>query len=658
MKNENQAHSAGPAPATRAVRLVLVNPRFPESFWSFRWAVQEILPRKRAVNPPLGLATLAALCPSHWEVTIVDENVESVPLAPQADIVGVCGMGVQLERQKELLAYYRSKGYHVVAGGSYASLCPEAYSALADTVVCGEAEYIWRDFCRDFEALLPQALYRETGTVSLEDSPVPRFDLLRLEQYTTATLQFSRGCPYLCEFCDIIVMFGRKPRFKRPDQVGRELDELRARGVRNVFFVDDNLIGNKAAAKSLLRYLAEYQRRHNWRFSFGTEASINLAQDRELLELFRDAHFEWVFIGIESPDAESLRETRKTQNLHEDVLTSVRRIYSYGIDVLAGFIIGFDNDTLATFDRQHRFILDSGIQAAMVGLLKALPKTPLWERLAREGRLIPDDAHSDNCKLGTNFVPKRMPYEAMVVAYRALYDRLLADRAIAHKIRAKLAHMGQPLYRGTYAWRDRIHIVWRFAVKGLLPGGPRRIFHFARSLPLFAPHKIPLAILDWIGALAMRDYVRRHFDGAVTRRAGAADRLNNALAHAIARYLREGKVALTWFAADRHAGALAGAMPQPDAPPPAPSHADRPLEPPAARLPALQIALKDWPDRRFFKRAARPVERVLRRTSATLTLRIEAFREHERAHLERLLRRLARHGDRISIVVSEEDAKE
>lgn len=606
----------------RPVRILLVNPRFPESFWSFRWAVERVLPGKRAINPPLGLATLAALCPPHWEVTIIDENVESVPLDPIADIVGVCGMGVQVERQKELLAYYHARGHFVVAGGSYASLCPEAYEGLAASVVCGEAEYIWRDFCRDFEAGAAVPLYRETGTVSLEDSPAPRFDLLKLDRYTTATLQFSRGCPYLCEFCDIIVMFGRRPRFKRPEQIGRELDELRRQGVRSVFFVDDNLIGNKAAAKTLLRFLVEYQRTHDWRFSFGTEASINMAQDAELLELFRAANFEWVFIGIESPDPESLKETRKSQNLQEDALASLRRIYAHGIDVLAGFIVGFDNDTLSTFERQYRFIQASGIQAAMVGLLKALPKTPLWERLEREGRLIPDDAHSDNSKLGTNVMPKRMSYAAMVDAYRDLHERLFDDRAIAERVRAKLTYMGKPRYQGNYGLRESVTIVWRLVTRGIVPGGPRRMFHFLRSLPVGAPRRLPLAILDWIAALAMRDYVRRHFDAGSRRKAARADRLGNALARALARYLRDGKVALS-------------------------------LERVAANLPSFSLAVKDWPDHRFFARIARPLERILRHTPATLTLRIEAFREHEREHLERLLRRLARHGDRISVIVSE-----
>ncbi|MCX8012613.1 MAG: B12-binding domain-containing radical SAM protein, partial [Desulfobacterota bacterium] len=372
------------------MKLLLINPKVPESFWSFKWALDKILSNKRVLNPPLGLATLAALCPPHWEVEIIDENIESIPLAPQANIIGVGGMGVQFHRQKELLTFYRKKGYYVVAGGSYASLCPEVFEQIADTVIAGEAEYIWKDFCRDFEYGTPKKLYHETGIVDLKDSPVPRFDLLKLDKYKKVSLQFSRGCPYRCEFCDIIVMFGRKFRAKAPEQIGKELDLLRRLGVNNVFFVDDNLIGNKRVTKELLRFLKAYQLEHNYQFQFGTEASLDLAQDDELLKLLREAHFEWVFIGIESPDEESLKETKKLQNTRQNILSAIRKIYSYGIEVLAGFIIGFDNDNTKTFDRQYQFIMDSGIQAAMIGLLTALPKTPLYERLKKEGRLIPE----------------------------------------------------------------------------------------------------------------------------------------------------------------------------------------------------------------------------------------------------------------------------
>ena len=316
------------------MRVLLINPRFPESFWSFKWAVDRVLPGKRALNPPLGLATIAALCPEEWDVEIVDENVESIPLTPQADVIGICGMGVQFQRQQELLTYYRNKGYFVVAGGSYASLSPESYDSIADCVVAGEAEYTWREFCDDFAAGRPKQRYQEAGFVSMADSPVPRFDLLKLNRYRTASLQFSRGCPYRCEFCDIIVMFGRRPRTKALSQIGGELDLLRRLHVRNAFFVDDNLIGNKRAAKDLLQFLEQYQWQHGYRFRFGTEASVNLAQDDELMELFRRAGFAWVFLGIESPDVTSLQETKKFQNTRQDMLSAVRRIYANGIEVL------------------------------------------------------------------------------------------------------------------------------------------------------------------------------------------------------------------------------------------------------------------------------------------------------------------------------------
>jgi radical SAM superfamily enzyme YgiQ (UPF0313 family) len=491
-------------------RLLLINPRFPESFWSFSWALGNVLPGKRAACPPLGLATLAALCPSGWDVRIVDENIEPVPLDPDVDLVGVCGMGVQLPRQRELLQHFRNRGYFTVAGGSYASLCADKYAALADAVVAGEAEYIWKAFCSDYANGVPQALYHETGNVSLEDSPVPRFDLLKLEQYANVTLQYSRGCPFRCEFCDIIVMFGRRPRVKSLEQVGRELDALRSAGVRNVFFVDDNLIGNIPQARQLLRFLAEYQARHRYDFSFGTEASLNLAQHDDLLDLMREANFGWVFIGIESPDPESLKETLKTQNLRGDILESIRHVYRNGIDVLAGFIVGFDNDTLQTFERQYRFITDAGIASAMIGLLTALPRTPLYTRLLQEGRIDEREDASENTRGWTNVVPRNMSVSAMVRAYRELYRRLLTDREIARRIRNKLRHMHAPNYRSGYAGRERMAILLRLLVRGILPGGPVRVFHFLMSLPLRTPSRIPLVLSDWIIGLAMRDYVKRH----------------------------------------------------------------------------------------------------------------------------------------------------
>lgn len=602
------------------MRLLLINPKCNESFWSFKWAVNEIVSGKRAVNPPLGLATLAALCPAGWTVEIIDENIEPVPVAPQADLIGIGGMGVQFGRQQELLKFYRQRGYFVVAGGSYASLCPELYTPLANTVIAGEAEYIWKRFCSDFETGVPLSLYKESGTVDLQDSPPPRFDLLKLEKYTTVTLQFSRGCPYRCEFCDIIVMFGRKPRHKSLQQVGRELDELRWRNIRNVFFVDDNLIGHKAVAKALLHFLKQYQEQHHYHFRFGTQTSLNLAQDPELLQLFRAANFSWVFIGIESPDAETLKATWKVQNTREDPLTAVRKIYAYGIDVLAGFIVGFDNDTPATFEKQYQFIMHSGIQIAMIGLLTALPRTPLYERLQAEERLLPEMDNTDNTKPGTNFIPKGMLYDVMVDAYKALYQRLVSDRDIADRIRNKTHYLVHPIYQGDYSFEEKRSIVGRFLVKGLLPGGPSRLFHFLRTLPLLSPKKMPVVILDWINGLTMQDYVKRYFVKAVGSQGTVVKKLSHTLQAAVAPYVHAGKVTVA-------------------------------LRPAVDAVPDLSIKLKGYVDHGFFARAAQHLEKFLRQTSSTITLWIEEFREEETPDLDYLLQRLARYGDRIFIVV-------
>jgi radical SAM superfamily enzyme YgiQ (UPF0313 family) len=590
------------------MRLLLINPRAPESFWSFRWAVDEILPRKRAVNPPLGLATLAALTPASWEVEIVDENVEAVPREPRADIIGICGMGVQFPRQRELLEDYRRRGYYVVAGGSFASLCPDEYATIADTVVAGEAEYIWPQFCADFEAGAPKALYKECGEVSLHDSPPPRYDLLKLDKYAMVSLQFSRGCPFQCEFCDIIIMFGRKPRTKTPAQICRELDVLRERGVRNVFFVDDNFIGNKPLARELLRAIAAYQREHGYRFRFGTEASLNLAQDEELMQLLRDANFQWVFIGIESPDAESLKETKKYQNTREDMLASLQRIYQHSIDVFAGFIVGFDHDTVETFERQRAFITQSGIQVAMVGMLTALPRTPLYARLAAEGRLVGEDT-TDNTRLSTNVMPKQMTMEQMRAGYQELYARLLSDRGIGERIVSKLRHLRQPTGETGYPLRDQLRMAARLLVRGVRPGGFGRWWAFTRTALLATPRQLPLVMSDWIAGISMREYAHKYLLAA-----------------------RAAELRIVERYAARLRRALGDAL-------------DLSFE-----LPQISLTLRNGFDSSALARAGRHIRRLLRKTRSSITLHIEAC---DARALERLLARLSRYGDRISLSIAE-----
>ncbi len=609
-----------PSPG-RKVRLLLINPRSPESFWSFRWALENILPDKRALNPPLGLATLAALCPPAWEVEIIDENIEPVPLHPQVDIVGICGMAVQFRRQQELLDYYRQQGHYMVAGGSFASLCPERFAGLADTIVSGESEYIWREFCRDFEQNTSKTHYHESGVVNLEDSPTPRFDLLKLDRYTTVSMQFSRGCPYRCEFCDIIVMFGRRPRTKTLEQIGHELDVLRSRNIHNVFFVDDNLIGNKKQAKALLRYLVHYQKRHYYDFQFGTEASINLSDDAELLQLFRAAHFAWVFIGIESPDADSLKETLKTQNTGRDILTGVRTLYAHGIDVLAGFIIGFDNDTIDTFSKQYRFITDSGIQVSMVGLLTALPRTPLFERLQREGRLIAGSEHGDNTKPNTNIIPKRMGYEAMVQNYQALCQNLFSDYGIARRISSKIRYLKNPIYQGRYSLCQRLGIMRRLSTHVLLSGGPIRLFHFLRTVIAAPPRAWPQVLADWIAGLSMHDYIKRNFLTDLSREQRLAQITTTMLHKLCATDMHRGVVEIGSRISERGAH--------------------------------LQILLHGYVGRMFFTRAAHHLEKMLRRSTATVTLYIEALRADQQQPLEYLLKRLTPYGDRVSVWIDD-----
>ncbi len=608
------------------MKLLLINPKFPESFWSFTFAIDTFLPGKRTLNPPLGLATLAALCPSDWEIQIIDENVQSVPLEPSADIIGICGMGTQFPRQKELLAYYKNMGYFVVAGGSYASLCPESYELLADTVVSGEAEYIWKEFCQDFQNGSPKKLYRETGFVSLNDSPVPRYDLLNPEQYEQVCIQFSRGCPYQCEFCDIIVMFGRRPRTKSLEQIGAELDEIRKLKPREVFFVDDNLTGNKKAAKELLRFLGDYQKKHHYPFNFGTETSLNIADDDELLELFREANFEWVFIGIESPNEDSLKETKKLQNTRRDTLSSVQNIYSHGIDILGGFIIGFDCDTREIFDKQYQFIVESGIQSAMIGLLVAIEKTPLYERLEKEHRIIPDAANSDNSKLSTNIIPKQMTYDDLIGGYRTLHHRLLDCRTIARRIRNKAHYFVRSPYRNTRSLGEAVCLVAKLLHHVRKRDGFSGLYHLLRSFPFSKPGLTPLVVHDWVVGLSMKDYVDRHFNREFEKERYLAQSYLGLIKRTLQRYLRQGSLRVALNEVKN-------------------AHSN------------LAFSMKGKLDRKFFGRASRQLEKMLQNTRSSLTIRIEEFHVAELRSLQKMLERLLRYRDRIIITADEQSRR-
>jgi radical SAM superfamily enzyme YgiQ (UPF0313 family) len=373
------------------IKVLMVWPSFPPSFWGFEGVLQMI--PERAMTPPLGLITVAALCPATWQIRLIDHAFEELrdEDLKWADLVMVSAMHAQRADALTILSRARNLNRRTFVGGPWASTDPEAALLAADHVMVGEAEEAFPGIAAALENGTAQALYRIVDKPDMTRSPVPRFDLLHRDKYTSMPIQFSRGCPFQCEFCDIITIYGRRPRAKTPTQVIRELDVLRKLGWRNeVFIVDDNFIGNHAQALQLSRELIEWQKLHQQPFSFYTEASIDLASRPELMDAMVEANFMYVFIGIETPSAEALKESRKFQNLRKNNVEQVRIIQEKGLWVLAGFIVGFDSDDETIFARQLEFIDLTAIAWAMAGILMAPPTTALFDRMKREGRLIED----------------------------------------------------------------------------------------------------------------------------------------------------------------------------------------------------------------------------------------------------------------------------
>jgi radical SAM superfamily enzyme YgiQ (UPF0313 family) len=373
------------------LKVLLVCPRFLPSFWSMA-GMLDMLPAD-CFQPPLGLITVAALCPAGWTLRLIDRNCQPLRDADLrwADLVMVTSMRVQVDDMREVLQQARALGKRTIVGGPLASSQPDLLLPLADHVVVGEPDEVFGTIAADLERGTARRLYVIDDKPDISKTPIPRFDLLDRDKYLSMTVQFSRGCPFQCEFCDIITVYGRKPRTKTPDQVLRELDTLLALGWRNrVFMVDDNFIGNHKRALELADRIAAWQVERGFPLLFSTEASIDLAQYPALIDAMVRANFWSVFVGIESPSPEALAETKKFQNLRKDPLESIRTIQRGGLLVTAGFIVGFDSDTDAIFDRQVEFIERSAIVWAMTGFLQALPTTPLHARMARDGRLLPD----------------------------------------------------------------------------------------------------------------------------------------------------------------------------------------------------------------------------------------------------------------------------
>jgi radical SAM superfamily enzyme YgiQ (UPF0313 family) len=424
------------------MKILLIYPEFPDTFWSFKHALKFI--RKKASTPPLGLLTVAAMLPPEWEKHLVDLNVRKLKdkdLA-WADYAFVSAMTVQRKSTYQVITSCKAAGLKVVAGGPLFTAEHEKFPEV-DYFVLNEAEMTLAPFLRDLEAGVARRVYTSTEFPDIQQTPAPLWELADRKRYATMSIQYSRGCPFDCEFCNITTLFGRLPRVKTAAQIILELDGLYRLGWReSVFFVDDNLIGNKKHLREdLLPALIEW-RKGKKGMPFNTEISINVADDETLMNMMTQAGFDTVFIGVETPDTDSLAECNKKQNLHRDLVADVKRIQRAGLQVQGGFIIGFDSDTPSIFQRQIDFIQKSGIVTAMVGLLQAPIGTRLYERMKREKRLV-GSFSGDNVDGETNIIPK-MNLEVLQKGYRAVVKTLYAPKNYYARVKTFLREYKAP----------------------------------------------------------------------------------------------------------------------------------------------------------------------------------------------------------------------
>jgi radical SAM superfamily enzyme YgiQ (UPF0313 family) len=490
------------------MRILLVYPEFPDTFWSFKHALRFI--HKKAASPPLGLLTVAAMLPADWEKRLVDLNVTDLTTndLAWADYVFISAMIVQREAARTLISRCKDFGVKVVAGGPLFTMEHEQFPEV-DHFVLNEAELTLPLFLADLANGHPQPLYSTTEYPDILKTPTPLWQLVNLKNYDTFSIQFSRGCPFSCDFCNVTALLGHRPRTKTAAQIIAELDSLYALGWRkSIFFVDDNFIGNKKQIKTeILPALIEW-RKGKTGMPFSTEVSINLVDDEELLNLMTQAGFDTVFVGIETPNESSLTECSKNQNKGRDLVESVKQLQRAGLQVQGGFIVGFDNDTPSIFQQQIDFIQKSGIVTAMVGLLQAPPGTRLYERMQKEGRLV-NEMSGDNVDGSTNIIPM-MGLEALQEGYRKLLAQIYAPKFYYERVLTFLREYRPP--------QIRIHLdpqyilalgrsIYRLGIRGVERVQYWRLFFWT----LFRrPQLFPLAITLAIMGFHFRQVVELH----------------------------------------------------------------------------------------------------------------------------------------------------
>lgn len=425
-------------------KVLLVYPRHPETFWSFTHILRIL--GKKAAFPPLGLLTVASMLPDNWEKKLIDMNCDD--LRDQdikwADLVFISAMIVQKKSAQEVISKVKKIGKPIVAGGPLFTTGWEEFPEV-DHIVLGEAEAILPKFLSDIENGLTERIYSSKEFPDIRKTPVPDWSLIDLKKYNSMCIQSSRGCPFDCEFCDVVRLNGRNPRVKSGDQIISELESLYKAGWRGgVFFVDDNFIGNrKKLKKEHLPAIIEWQKEKGYPFSFNTQASINLADDDKLIKLMVEAGFTAVFVGVETPDSGSLEECGKYQNKNRDMISAVKKLQGAGLEVQGGFIVGFDHDTPSIFQRQIEFIQKSGIVTAMVGLLTALPETRLYKRLLKAGRLIKETSGNNTKVSSLNFIPK-MDMKVLIEGYKRILSTIYSPKYYYQRVKTFLREFKPP----------------------------------------------------------------------------------------------------------------------------------------------------------------------------------------------------------------------
>ncbi|MBI3793117.1 MAG: radical SAM protein [Nitrospinae bacterium] len=468
------------------MRILLVNPRFPPSLWDFSHI--------RHINgsnfpfPPLGLAVLASLTPPGHEITILDENAQSLDFTANYDLVGITGYDVQKERALEIARSFRKTGVTVALGGPMVhETALDEFGKEADALFVGEAEETWPQYIADLLDNSPKGVYRQDGFPQLSPAPLPRFDLLNISSYATAIMETSRGCPFTCEFCEVPVRMGDTPRLKDPMQVLNEIELLASRGADSVFIIDDNFTGNRKHAMAVLSAVERRQRESDKPMSFSCQLTLANAFDDELLSLLRRCGFRWVFIGLETSDKETLEKMGKRQNLSRDVIKAVRNIQSHNLVIWGGIIVGFDGDDEETIERQRRFVEEAGVPVVMASLLQALPGTKLYERMKNEGRLT--DANLGGVRgdkssmLQTNIKPLKISAQELADQYIRLMDNLYSFPNYAGRLlktirqarEDKQAHRSKPSLAS-------LRPLLGLASYYYLTTDPRRVFYFFRVL--------------------------------------------------------------------------------------------------------------------------------------------------------------------------------